>query len=34
MYDNICKYLAEHFSQDIASWLLGKPIKLTQLSPK
>jgi predicted transposase/invertase (TIGR01784 family) len=33
MYDNICKFLAENFSSDLATWLLGKPIKLTTLSP-
>ena len=33
MFDNTCKFLAETFSQDFASWLLGKPITLTQLSP-
>ncbi|ERT03654.1 hypothetical protein M595_6405, partial [Lyngbya aestuarii BL J] len=34
MYDNICKFIAEEFSTDLASWLLGEPIQLTQLSPK
>lgn len=33
MYDNICKYLAENFSDDLASWLLGEPIQLTELNP-
>ena len=33
MYDNICKFLAEAFSNDFANWLLGKPLQLTQLSP-
>ena len=33
MFDNICKFLAENFSEDLASWLLGFPIQLTQLSP-
>lgn len=33
MFDNLCKFLAESFSEDYATWLLGKPIKLTQLSP-
>lgn len=33
MFDNICRYLAEHFSTDIVSWLLGEPIALTRLSP-
>jgi len=34
MFDNICKFLAENFSTDFATWLLGEPITLTQLSPK
>lgn len=33
MFDNICRYLAERYSADIASWLLGEPIALTRLSP-
>ncbi|MEG3440149.1 Rpn family recombination-promoting nuclease/putative transposase [Pannus brasiliensis CCIBt3594] len=33
MYDNICKFLAETYSQDFASWLLGEPVNLTVLSP-
>ncbi|MEC4984884.1 MAG: Rpn family recombination-promoting nuclease/putative transposase [Oscillatoria sp. PMC 1068.18] len=33
MYDNICKFLAENYPSDIASWLLGEAIPLTQLSP-
>ncbi|MEP0916750.1 Rpn family recombination-promoting nuclease/putative transposase [Leptolyngbya sp. DQ-M1] len=32
MYDNICKFLAETFSSDFASWLLGEAIELTELS--
>jgi predicted transposase YdaD len=34
MYDNVCKFLAEHFSNDFAQWLLGEPIAFTQVSPK
>ena len=34
MYDNICKFIAEEFTEDIATWLLGSPATLTQLSPK
>ena len=34
MYDNICKFLAEEFPSDLATWLLGEPIVLTKLSPK
>jgi len=33
MFDNICKFLAENFSEDYASWLLGRPVTLTKLSP-
>jgi predicted transposase/invertase (TIGR01784 family) len=33
MFDNLCKFLAESFPEDYATWLLGSPIKLTQLSP-
>jgi predicted transposase YdaD len=32
MFDNVCKYLAENFSSDFATWLLGKPISLSKLS--
>ena len=34
MYDNICKFLAENFSNDFAQWLLGEPVSLSQLSPR
>ncbi|MBD2313463.1 Rpn family recombination-promoting nuclease/putative transposase [Desertifilum sp. FACHB-1129] len=33
MFDNICKFLAENFSSDFATWLLGESIPLTELSP-
>ncbi|ACK65570.1 conserved hypothetical protein [Rippkaea orientalis PCC 8801] len=33
MYDNICKFIAETYSRDLAQWLLGKPIELTILEP-
>ena len=33
MYDNTCKYLAEQFPEDIASWLIGERISLTQMNP-
>ncbi len=33
MFDSTCKFLSESFSSDFASWLLGEPIALTQLSP-
>jgi predicted transposase YdaD len=32
-FDNTCKFLAEHFSADIASWSLGTPIALNRLEP-
>lgn len=34
MFDNTCKFLAENFPNDFATWLLGQPITLTKLSPK
>jgi len=34
MYDNICKFLVEQFSQDFASWFLGRSVPLTELSPQ
>ncbi|MCU0552451.1 MAG: hypothetical protein MUC48_24230 [Leptolyngbya sp. Prado105] len=33
MYDNTCRFLAEHFSSDFASWLLGEPVSLTEIQP-
>lgn len=33
MFDNISKFLAEQFSTDFASWLIGESIALTELSP-
>ena len=33
MFDNVCKFLAENFSEDYATWLLGRPVTLTKLSP-
>jgi predicted transposase/invertase (TIGR01784 family) len=33
MYDDTCRYLAEHFSADFASWLLGKSVTMTELKP-
>ena len=33
MYDNTCKYLAERFPEDLASWLIGERIALTQMNP-
>ncbi len=33
MYDDTCRFLAEHFSADFASWLLGKAVTLTEIQP-
>jgi predicted transposase/invertase (TIGR01784 family) len=32
-YDNTCKFLAETFPTDFATWLLGEAIALTKLEP-
>ncbi|MFM7578077.1 MAG: hypothetical protein ACKO5Q_14195 [Microcystaceae cyanobacterium] len=33
MFDNVSKFLAENFSEDYATWLLGRPVTFTKLSP-
>ena len=33
MIDNICKFLAESFSTDFATWILGEAITLAKLEP-
>jgi len=33
MFDTLCKFLAENFTEDYATWLLGRPVTLTKLSP-
>ncbi len=33
MFDSICKFLAETFSTDFTTWLLGELVELTELSP-
>jgi predicted transposase/invertase (TIGR01784 family) len=33
MYDDTCRFLAEHFSADFARWLLGEPVTLTEIQP-
>jgi predicted transposase/invertase (TIGR01784 family) len=33
MFDPTCKFLAENFSADFATWLLGEPITFTKLTP-
>ncbi len=32
MFDNICKFLAENFSDDFAEWIFGRPMGLTKMS--
>lgn len=33
MYDDTCRFLAEQFSSDFASWLMGEPVVMTELQP-
>ena len=33
MYDNICKFIAANYSEDITKWLLGETLTLTVLEP-
>lgn len=33
MYDNVCKFMAENFSEDFSNWLIGKAVKMTELKP-
>ncbi|MDJ0715919.1 MAG: Rpn family recombination-promoting nuclease/putative transposase [Prochloraceae cyanobacterium] len=33
MYDNVCKFLAENFSNDFTRWIFGESKGLTKLSP-
>lgn len=33
MYDDTCRFLAEHFSANFASWLLGESVTLTEIKP-
>jgi predicted transposase YdaD len=33
MYDNTCRFLAENYSADFASWLLGETVTMTELKP-
>ncbi|MGK7953095.1 MAG: Rpn family recombination-promoting nuclease/putative transposase [Xenococcaceae cyanobacterium] len=33
MFDNVCKFLAENYSNDFAQWVFGEPKGLTVLSP-
>jgi predicted transposase/invertase (TIGR01784 family) len=33
MYDNTCRFLAENYSADFASWLLGENVTMTELKP-
>ena len=33
MYDDICKFIGENFSKDLAQWLLGEAIEFTVIEP-
>lgn len=33
MYDNVCKFLADAFPEDLVTWLLGYPLTMSQLRP-
>ena len=33
MYDSTCKFIAAQYSRDLATWLLGKPLDLTEVKP-
>ena len=33
MFDNTCRFLAENFSADFATWLMGESIPLTEIEP-
>ena len=33
MYDSTCKFIAINYSKDLATWLLGKPMELTEIKP-
>jgi predicted transposase YdaD len=34
MFDNLSKFLADEYSQDLSSWFVGYPVTLTELKPK
>ncbi|ACB52801.1 unknown [Crocosphaera subtropica ATCC 51142] len=33
MYDSTCKFIALEYSRDLATWLIGKPLDLTEIKP-
>lgn len=33
MYDSTCKFIAAQYSQELATWLLGKSLELTEIKP-
>ena len=33
MYDSTCKFIALEYSRELAAWLLGKPLELTEIKP-
>ncbi|WP_017326880.1 DUF4351 domain-containing protein [Synechococcus sp. PCC 7336] len=32
-FDSVCKFIAETFTADLATWLLGEPVELARLEP-
>ena len=32
-FDSVCKFIAENFTTDITTWLLGEPVELVRLEP-
>ena len=33
MYDSTCKFIATQYSKELANWLLGRPLDLTEVKP-
>jgi predicted transposase/invertase (TIGR01784 family) len=33
MYDSTCKFIATQYSRELATWLLGRPLDLTEVKP-
>jgi predicted transposase YdaD len=33
MYDSTCKFIASQYSKELAIWLLGKALDLTEVKP-
>lgn len=32
-FDSVCKFIAENFTADVTTWLLGEPVELARLEP-